>query len=125
MALPVKGYQTSSSPIPKGSSIGCAAGAPFLPKLAELAKGNLAFAVGAMVVLMVVTVDLTAPGSPLARIAERHEATPAQIALAWLLHRSPAMLPIPGTFSIAHFEENLGAASIRLDAEELRTLAAH
>ena len=78
---------------------------PFYP----LAKGRLA----------------AGPGSPLARIAERHEATPAQIALAWLLHRSPAMLPIPGTSSIAHFEENLGAASIGLDAEELQTLAGH
>jgi pyridoxine 4-dehydrogenase len=68
---------------------------------------------------------LAAPGSALARIAERHDATPAQIALAWLLHRSPAMLPIPGTSSIAHLEENLGAASIRLNAEELRTLAAY
>ena len=67
---------------------------------------------------------LTAPGGPLARIAPRHHATPGQIALAWLLHRSPAMLPIPGTSSIAHFEENLGAASIRLSAEEFRTLAA-
>jgi len=83
------------------------AGIAFIP-FSPLAKGRLA-----------------APGSPLARIAERHEATPAQIALAWLLHRSPAMLPIPGTSSIAHFEENLGAASIRLDAEELRTLAAY
>ena len=43
--------------------LGCAAGAPFSPKLAEVAKGNLAFAVGAMVVLMVVTVDLTDTGS--------------------------------------------------------------
>jgi pyridoxine 4-dehydrogenase len=67
---------------------------------------------------------LAAPGSVLARIAERHDATPAQIALAWLLHRSPAMLPIPGTSSIAHFEENLGAGSIRLSAEEMQTIAA-
>jgi aryl-alcohol dehydrogenase-like predicted oxidoreductase len=56
---------------------------------------------------------LARPDSPLARIAERQHATPGQIALAWLLHRSPAMLPIPGTSSIAHFEENLGSASIR------------
>ena len=68
---------------------------------------------------------LAAPGSALARIAERHDATPAQIALAWLLHRSSAMLPIPGTSSSAHLEENHGAASIRLNAEELRTLAAY
>jgi aryl-alcohol dehydrogenase-like predicted oxidoreductase len=59
-----------------------------------------------------------------ARIAERYRATPGQIALAWLLHRSPVMLPIPGTSSLAHFEENLGAASLRLSAEEFQTLAA-
>jgi len=67
---------------------------------------------------------LARPDSPLARIAERHQATPGQIALAWLLHRSPVMLPIPGTSSLAHFEENLGAASIRLSAKEFRALAA-
>jgi pyridoxine 4-dehydrogenase len=67
---------------------------------------------------------LARPGSPLARIAENHHATRSQIALAWLLQRSPAMLPIPGTSSIAHFEENLGAASIRLSADEFRSLAA-
>jgi len=65
------------------------------------------------------------PDSPLATIAERHHATPGQIALAWLLHRSPVILPIPGTSSLAHFEENLGAMSIRLSAEEFRNLAAH
>jgi pyridoxine 4-dehydrogenase len=63
------------------------------------------------------------PGSPLDRIAERHDATPRQIALAWLLHRSPAMLPIPGTSSIPHLEENLAAASIRLSADEFQILA--
>jgi len=68
--------------------------------------------------------QLAGPGSPLARIAQAYQATPGQIALVWLLQRSPAMLPIPGTSSIAHFEENLGAASIRLSAEEFRTLAA-
>jgi aryl-alcohol dehydrogenase-like predicted oxidoreductase len=64
------------------------------------------------------------PGSPLDRIAQSRHATPMQIALAWLLHRSPAILPIPGTSSVAHLEENLEAASIRLSVEELRTLAA-
>jgi pyridoxine 4-dehydrogenase len=67
---------------------------------------------------------LAAPGSALAQIAARHHATPAQMALAWLLHRSPAILPIPGTSSIAHFDENLAAAALRLSAEELRALAA-
>jgi len=61
---------------------------------------------------------LASPNSPLARIAQSHGATASQIALAWLLQRSPAMLPIPGTSSIAHFEENLASASIRLSAAE-------
>jgi aryl-alcohol dehydrogenase-like predicted oxidoreductase len=65
---------------------------------------------------------LAGPGSPLARAASRHGATPSQIALAWLLHRSPAMLPIPGTASLAHFEENRAAAEIGLSAEEFRDL---
>ena len=64
-----------------------------------------------------------APGSPLDRIALHHHATPRQIALAWLLHRSPVMLPIPGTSSIAHLEENLEAGSIHLSAEEFQSLA--
>ena len=54
---------------------------------------------------------------PLGRIARQHDATPAQIALAWLLARSPVMLPIPGTSSIEHFEENLAAADIDLSPE--------
>jgi aryl-alcohol dehydrogenase-like predicted oxidoreductase len=47
----------------------------------------------------------------------------AQISLAWLLQRSPAMLPIPGTSSITHLEENLASASIRFTSEEFQTLA--
>ena len=57
------------------------------------------------------------PGGPVAQIAERHDATPMQIALAWLLHVSPAMLPIPGTGSLAHLEENVAAAEIELSAD--------
>src|SRR5205807_189098 len=60
---------------------------------------------------------------PLARIAAARGATPAQIALAWLLARSDTMLPIPGTSSIAHLEENLRAAALRLTDEELALLA--
>lgn len=57
-------------------------------------------------------------GAALTRIAREHDATPAQIALAWLLRRSPIMLPIPGTTSIEHLRENLGALEIELtDAE--------
>ena len=59
----------------------------------------------------------------LARVATLHEATPAQIAIAWLLARSPVMLPIPGTSSIAHLEENVAAARIRLSPEDLSVLS--
>lgn len=58
------------------------------------------------------------------RIAERHEATRYQVALAWLLQRSPVMLPIPGTSSIEHLEENVAAAAIRLTDDEMRDLEA-
>jgi len=54
----------------------------------------------------------------IARIAQRHRATPAQIALAWLLQRSPAVVPIPGTSSLRHLEENVAAAEIALSAED-------
>src|SRR3954464_12034290 len=62
------------------------------------------------------------PGGPVAQIAERQGATPTQIALAWLLHTSPAMLPIPGTSSLQHLEENVAAAEIELSADEMRAL---
>jgi pyridoxine 4-dehydrogenase len=62
---------------------------------------------------------LAEPGGPLDRIAREHDATPAQIALAWLLARSPLMLPIPGTSSIPHFEENLAATRIQLSEDEV------
>jgi pyridoxine 4-dehydrogenase len=62
---------------------------------------------------------LAEPGGALDRIASEHDATPAQIALAWLLARSPVMLPIPGTSSVEHLEENLAAAEIELSADEL------
>jgi len=60
--------------------------------------------------------------SPLAKTALRHGASPGQLALAWLLHHSPVMLPIPGTSSLQHLEENVIAAGIKLTAEELRAL---
>jgi pyridoxine 4-dehydrogenase len=65
---------------------------------------------------------LAEPGGPLDRIASECDATPAQIALAWLLARSPVMLPIPGTSSIEHFEENLAAADIELSAEQVAAI---
>ena len=60
---------------------------------------------------------------PLVRVARRHEATPYQIALVWLLARSPAMLVIPGTSSVPHLEENVRAAEIHLTPEDLEELA--
>ena len=59
----------------------------------------------------------------LAAIAERHRASPAQVALAWLLARSPVMLPIPGTSSVEHLEENWDARRIALSADELAAIA--
>jgi pyridoxine 4-dehydrogenase len=57
---------------------------------------------------------LAGPGSPLAKLAAEHGATPSQLALAWLLRRSPVMLPIPGTSSVSHLEDNMAAAEITL-----------
>ena len=68
------------------------------------------------------TGDLARPGGPLDEIAARHDASPGQVALAWLLWRSPVMLPIPGTSSVKHLEENVAAASLDLDEEELAAL---
>ena len=62
-------------------------------------------------------------GDVLNEVAQAHRATPKQIALAWLLQRSPMMLPIPGTSSIEHLEENVAAASVRLTEEEYERLA--
>lgn len=67
---------------------------------------------------------LAQAGSPLTTIAERLGATPGQVALAWLLQRSPVVLPIPGTGSIDHLEENCAAADLRLDAETVAELDA-
>jgi pyridoxine 4-dehydrogenase len=70
------------------------------------------------------TGDLAKRGGDLDRVAHAHAATPSQIALAWLLRRSPVMLPIPGTSSIGHFEENLKARDVRLTDEEFAELDA-
>ena len=61
-------------------------------------------------------------GGALEVVAARHGATPMQVAIAWLLARSPMMLPIPGTSKVSHLEENMGAAEITLTAEDLRQL---
>jgi aryl-alcohol dehydrogenase-like predicted oxidoreductase len=65
---------------------------------------------------------LTSAGGPLEQAAKRHNVTAAQLALAWLLHRSPVILPIPGTSSVAHLEENVSAATTRLDEEAWKRL---
>ena len=67
---------------------------------------------------------LAAPGGVLDEVAKHHEATVAQLALAWLLHRSPVLLPIPGTSSVEHLEENVGAADLELTADEWAAIEA-
>jgi aryl-alcohol dehydrogenase-like predicted oxidoreductase len=67
---------------------------------------------------------LAAPGALLSRIAQAHEATPGQIALAWLLRRSPVMLPIPGTGQERHLQENVAAAAVTLRDDEFARLCA-
>jgi pyridoxine 4-dehydrogenase len=69
------------------------------------------------------TGDLARPGGPLDELARRHDATPGQIALAWLLARSRVVLPIPGTGSVEHLGENVAAASIELQPDEVEDLA--
>jgi pyridoxine 4-dehydrogenase len=66
--------------------------------------------------------DLAKPGGPVDEVAKAHGATPGQVALAWVLKRSPVMLPIPGTGRVAHLEENVAAAKVELSDEEFRQL---
>jgi pyridoxine 4-dehydrogenase len=66
--------------------------------------------------------ELARPGSILDAIAKRHGATPGQIALAWILKRSPVMLPIPGTSRVVHLDENVAAASIALSDADFKAL---
>ncbi len=65
---------------------------------------------------------LAQPGGPVAEAAEAHDASPGQVALAWLLQRSEVTLPIPGTSSVEHLEENVGAAELELTPEEVSEL---
>jgi aryl-alcohol dehydrogenase-like predicted oxidoreductase len=65
---------------------------------------------------------LAEPGGAVADTAAAHDATPGQVALAWLLQRSPVMLPIPGTSSVGHLEENVAAAELRLSDDEIARL---
>jgi pyridoxine 4-dehydrogenase len=66
--------------------------------------------------------DLARPGGPLDEVVKETGATTSQVALAWLLRRSPVMLPIPGTGSVAHLEENCAAATVSLTDEQVQTL---
>jgi pyridoxine 4-dehydrogenase len=66
--------------------------------------------------------DLASPGSVLDSIAKRYNAAPSQVALAWMLKRSPVMLPIPGTSKVAHLEENVAGVSIELSDEDFKAL---
>jgi pyridoxine 4-dehydrogenase len=67
--------------------------------------------------------DLARPGGPLDEAARAHDATPGQVALAWLLARSRVMLPIPGTSSVEHLEENAAAADLSLTRDEVRQIS--
>jgi len=69
------------------------------------------------------TGDLARREGPLAAMSERLGATPAQLALAWLLHRSPVMLPIPGTASVGHLEEDIEAALVGLTDDQVAQLS--
>jgi pyridoxine 4-dehydrogenase len=66
--------------------------------------------------------SLARPGGKLDKVAKRHGSTVSQLSLAWLLHRSPVTLPIPGTSSVAHLEENLKAAEIAVSAEDMKAI---
>lgn len=81
-------------------------------------KNNLAF----IPWFPVASGKLAQPGGALDAAAKRHDATVSQLSLAWLLHRSPVMLPIPGTSSVEHLEENIGAASVNLSADEWKEI---
>jgi aryl-alcohol dehydrogenase-like predicted oxidoreductase len=81
-------------------------------------KNNLAF----IPWFPVASGKLAQPGGALDSVAKRHNATVSQLSLAWLLHRSPVMLPIPGTSSVQHLEENVGAASVELSDSEWKEI---
>ena len=67
--------------------------------------------------------SLARPGSILDELSKKYGASPSQLALAWVLKRSPVMLPIPGTSSVSHLEENVAAAAIRLSDEDFAALS--
>ena len=90
----------------------------------ELLDYSAANGIGFIPWFPLATGELAKPGSPLAELAAERGATPSQLALAWLLRRSPVMLPIPGTASVAHLEDNVAAAGITLPDGEYAALEA-
>jgi aryl-alcohol dehydrogenase-like predicted oxidoreductase len=90
----------------------------------ELLDHSTANGIGFIPWYPLATGALAARGGPLAKIAERTGHTPSRLALAWLLKRSPVMLPIPGTSSVAHLEDNIAAATVQLSDEDFEALAA-
>ena len=90
----------------------------------ELLDYSAANGIGFIPWFPLATGELAKPGSPLAELAAERGATPSQLALAWLLRRSPVMLPIPGTASVAHLEDNVAAAGITLPEGEYAALEA-
>ena len=90
----------------------------------ELLDYSAANGIGFIPWFPLATGELAKPGTPLAQFAAERGASPSQLALAWLLHRSPVMLPIPGTSTVAHLEDNIAAADIRLSDSEYAALEA-
>ncbi|HEY1818984.1 MAG TPA: aldo/keto reductase [Trebonia sp.] len=88
----------------------------------ELLDYSAANSIGFIPWFPLATGELAKPGSPLAALAAKRGASPSQLALAWLLHRSPVVLPIPGTSSVAHLEDNVAAAGIALSDGEYAAL---
>ena len=91
-------------------------------KSEELLDYSAAHGIGFIPWFPLATGELAKPGSPLAELAAKRDASPSQLALAWLLRRSPVMLPIPGTSSVAHLEDNVAAAGIELSDDEFTAL---
>lgn len=90
----------------------------------ELLDWSTANGVGFIPWFPLATGKLSGEGSPLSTLAKQHNASPSQLALAWLLKRSPVVLPIPGTSSVEHLEDNLAGASIELTDDEFDALSA-
>ena len=93
-------------------------------KAEDLLNYTAAHSIGFIPWFPLATGELAKPGGPLGDLAARHGASPSQLALAWLLHRSPVMLPIPGTSHVGHLAENVAAARISLSDGEYAALEA-